>query len=1119
MKNKIMYLVLLFFVVVLSMNVLGVFSDVYHYYTNTSNVFTILAKDVDVYGNNFTVVRRSINDYSWYYINETTGLLSSVFSYNITINYNLYNYGVYTYVARQNSNRVIVERYNLSKGNRTYIFNTSRYYSLSDPTSSYYDYGSFFIGEYYYKIGTTGNNVSNSLMVWNITDGSLVYSTSNFTPDLSATACFELANGTPYNNSYINMVGFDYDDDYLYFVCLNNSGGEDKQTKHLVYIKEDYYLTGEFFDNVKLNENLIYNVTRSVNGSDNYLRSEWEFRKKFVVYNNNIYLINESDRDTIVSSVNNFFMVDVKIIPSAVEDGGDLTGGCKGFRSGNSNLDMGFAWFLNGSSFPVLTGVYLNLTGGVEHNISSLLNVSDGDSWIFSCILGDYDGFEVVGGTYVNSTNVTVGGNYFTNDVRIIPDTVVVGSNITGECNGSNISGGDVDFSFKWYLNDVEYFNGTSYGYPSNVWSDLSFINGLSAGDSWIFSCSTNDSFVWLNSSSVTVGSLNVSSVSIIPSTLFTNSVPVCNWTLQYANSGVSANVSWFLNGNLVTSNIFSGLTGTYAFGNSLVTGGVLECDVSAYVGNLTAFGSASGVVLNSLHTYGVVSRNVSVPKMFNSVVFSVNVSDVDNDVVSVFFNVSVPSGVVVLNGNFVSGNLWVSDVLLINESGNYSVSVVGDDGSVSASSSFAVSDVWSVNPLNFIGVVNVSENYSFNLELMSDSNENLSYNFSFVLPENFSGVVNSNPVFVVGDGNFSVVISMNASLSEGNYFGNLTVTRLNDNVSKVISLSLGVAGVFGQPFIVNKADWSVSIASSGSTSRNFVVNNTGDFTLSDCVPSIDGNFVGASFVSFSNSNFTVGVGQVNNFSVIYTHPSPAIYQGFLQVVCVSASGGQLNSLVSGNRPYLQLVSTSSSVVPPSGGGGNVVEVSSSNVSLFRVTTDTGSLSADLFMYPLQSRVEVFVVTSLIAGDQSLVVKCSGNMCPYVVLSKSNFILAGFSQEVVSATLSLPDGVKYGDVFTYDLVVSNGAGNSGFVRSQVVVSKVSNYLSKFAFVVDEGDNGYWFSLGNFNVPKIVLYLLLVIISELVAYALLPKDKASANLNTFVFVSVFFVVFIGASLIF
>ena len=498
--------------------------------------------------------------------------------------------------------------------------------------------------------------------------------------------------------------------------------------------------------------------------------------------------------------------------------------------------------------------------------------------------------------------------------------------------------------------------------------------------------------------------------------------------------------------------------------------------------------------VVNSVRTVPV---NVS---LFESFIFLVNVSDVGFDDVS-FVNLSVryPNGSVFVLNTSLSNGLWNS-ASLVGWNGSWLVNVSASFG-VNSSYVFSVSDLWYVSNPDY-AVLSAGENLSYGLSFVTGSLANLSFVVSCNLNASFFNCSIPNNFSVINSSLFPVNISSSPSTPNDVYYGNLSFIRVFDGRVLVLPLVVGVTSSFGVPVLLNDADWSVAVQSSASASRDFVLLNNGTFSLSNCFVSFDQSLQFASFYSISPQNFSVPANSSTNFSLTFTNPPLGLYQGKMNVLCIASVSNVTNSLAVDNRPTVSLFSYpvySGGGVGGGGGGSTVVVVTGAgNETLFTVETDAGAIESFLYMYPAQSRVQTIILRSGVITDQALSITCAGVFCKNVVFDKSFVRLSGKQDAFVFMTITVPENTAFGSTFDFDVKVADASSHSALLKYHIEVSRLSSWYSKFGLFCGKGDSCLWIMLGSFGVPKLVLYLLLLIPSTLLVLVVVPDPKKKHN---------------------
>jgi len=352
------------------------------------------------------------------------------------------------------------------------------------------------------------------------------------------------------------------------------------------------------------------------------------------------------------------------------------------------------------------------------------------------------------------------------------------------------------------------------------------------------------------------------------------------------------------------------------------------------------------------------------------------------------------------------------------------------------------------------------------------------------------------------------VSLGLNTSiLSSDNYSLNDTIIGSAQafdgmNRSDWRNTSTLLVGDITPPVISNQTYPLAALANSGTNIDVVCTDNSGFLMIgSPSVQWIDPNSITVGFLSMN------AIGN-DTYRRTFIFTTPGVYHDF-KFACIDGTG---NSIVQNGTHNLTI-----SVAGGGGGGSGVTQgivvVTGENATLFTVQTDTGASSSALYMYPGQVREQKFIVQSFTQTSQTLAVSCSGSFCPYVTLDKAQVVLAGYGVATVTATLSLPSSAPYGKTLDYTITIADNSQHTAVLPTQVVVSQLSQWYSKFALVVKPGDAGFWFAAGSFNVPKVVLYLVVLLVAEVLAWAVLPKDRRYRDVTTFVFVALGVVVLV------
>lgn len=499
----------------------------------------------------------------------------------------------------------------------------------------------------------------------------------------------------------------------------------------------------------------------------------------------------------------------------------------------------------------------------------------------------------------------------------------------------------------------------------------------------------------------------------------------------------------------------------------------------------------------NMTGVYSIVVSPVA-PLLFSSYNVSANLTVFNGTTANL--SVTLPSGVKM---NYSLSN--VSDVFSLNGlnaslNGTYLLNVSASNGN-SMTSSFTVYDNQIISPTSYSQTVAAGSNYSFSVSLNTNLTSGVLYNISCFVPTTNMSCNVQNNISVITNGSFIVIINTSSSIANGLYNGSLNITRQDGRVVS-IPLSLGILNLFGQPVILNMSNILVTMYSNTVQSASFTLLNNGTNNLSSCVGSLDSSFVGWSFYTFSNVSL-LPVNESATFNVTFSSPPVGAYAGYFQLTCI-AGGGLYNSLDSANRPIITLSSNTPQVnTGGGGGGGGYVPSPLGGNDSFTLETDSGGSSSALYFYPGQSRDISLVLTSLITSDQDISLSCVGDFCSNVVLSKNGVLLSGKDSGVVLLSMKVPVAVPYGKKFVFSIIAKDSSSNTRSLDVQIEVAQIASFVNKFALQVQPGDEGYLVTVGDFNVPKIIFYILFVGIIEVVLAWTIPS-KGSGGRNPRVF---------------
>jgi hypothetical protein len=190
---------------------------------------------------------------------------------------------------------------------------------------------------------------------------------------------------------------------------------------------------------------------------------------------------------------------------------------------------------------------------------------------------------------------------------------------------------------------------------------------------------------------------------------------------------------------------------------------------------------------------------------------------------------------------------------------------------------------------------------YDYNLTWNSDTNYGGNFTISF----------SPNPVGVNVTWNDSVMnITVSSSADVGVYYGNVTITF--ENTTKEgwnISTELTVGILSGNLYSITLDQWTDTITSAQSISKVYILNNTGNYVLTNCNFSItsDGGYPSLnSFATYNETNFNISVGEPVAVEVTLNNPgSGQYYFNQPDPICIATASGGLDTL--DTKPYISI--------------------------------------------------------------------------------------------------------------------------------------------------------------------------------------------------------------------
>ena len=332
----------------------------------------------------------------------------------------------------------------------------------------------------------------------------------------------------------------------------------------------------------------------------------------------------------------------------------------------------------------------------------------------------------------------------------------------------------------------------------------------------------------------------------------------------------------------------------------------------------------------------------------------------------------------------------------------------------------------------------NVSESELFNLTVSSTGSDNSDVNFSIpYLDGNFT-LIAQNKTLNSSDGNVKALmnITSNASLAEGTYIFNITWAQTETgnagNITITITISMGGVG----DVKIVEPSWAVAKSSGGTETRNFTLENKGNYNLSGCNMSFSSS-LGAS-TSFNDTAFNITTAANATIQMTVSGGSAGTdNSAFVFITCQATSGGGTDSDV-----LYGSISIVADAVISGGGGGHATP---------------STTAGDFSVFPSERIVGVGLPMSPIKPDFTLNVY-NGNATQSFYLELSEEIL-GFCEVKEFIEAPLPPG-GYGK-FVFECLAPNGT-----IEGQILVKTAGPYEQAIPITLSGGDS-FWIQLTAF----------------------------------------------------
>ena len=236
-----------------------------------------------------------------------------------------------------------------------------------------------------------------------------------------------------------------------------------------------------------------------------------------------------------------------------------------------------------------------------------------------------------------------------------------------------------------------------------------------------------------------------------------------------------------------------------------------------------------------------------------------------------------------------------------------------------------------SISPESYEYTIQTNQSEIFNITVSHNADVARVYNISC-----YSGSACTSPNFTISftppnvtidnstdTEDFKVNITSNSSPA-GTYYAILRIWMIGEQIWKEFNTTIHIAEQPGDIYIINPTSYVLSKYTDETFSISYNVSNEGLGLLKYCNASLDGDFVGKSFYSFSLSNFNLSAGESKLLVITFANVPAGSYntdEG-LQIECVTAGG--VDTLSPDNRPTISLT-TSERPSEGGGGGGGII--------------------------------------------------------------------------------------------------------------------------------------------------------------------------------------------------
>lgn len=526
--------------------------------------------------------------------------------------------------------------------------------------------------------------------------------------------------------------------------------------------------------------------------------------------------------------------------------------------------------------------------------------------------------------------------NSFSTSVYFVPSTIIYNYLFKIYNNITNDSGDDIlSVFFKLIAPNGSTIYNANGSKSSNLWSSSSYAPTL--GGIWNY----------------TVNSTNNNSVSTTDTGSFT--LPTVDSLSTITNSNVTGNST--INNSIVTGSVITNSTlANMTITDATITNNNLTSGTITYNGFDFTSGTMAEITQNAspvFDNYGF--NNDPYIYGYNTSIY-INLSLANTEIsgsVIKWANLTLtsPSSVTFVDNVNMSGGEYNWNYYFdINETGTWTANVTaGDSEEDLTTQTFTVTltDVVSIFPTNLFFVPDPKTEILYtNITLFTNSYDDANFTFSCYMNHTDIEANITNSTALIGLTNYNSTTKFenslslqvtNSSLTEAEYSGHCNATRVWDNYIYMMNITMGVNPPSGEIAVnhTNGTKCSGTICNineiqylGSPATKSWTVWNNGNYTLSNCIPSIKGSdLVGRGYETFSPTTFNLNTTNSTTLTLTLSGAGVGSYYGELEIICDATASGYDDALSSrpDNVPkvrYLTVIPRSTTEIQVGGGGG-----------------------------------------------------------------------------------------------------------------------------------------------------------------------------------------------------